>query len=819
MGVIYRARQRHSKRIVALKRVLSYHGDSRETLERFRREAEAAASLDHPNILPIYEVGEAEDLPFFTMKYATGGTLQQAAPALRDDPPECVRLIAKVTRAVAYAHREGILHRDLKPGNILLDGRGEPMVSDFGLAKWIDATSDLTRSLAIFGTPGFIAPEQASGDRNALTPAADVYSLGAILFDLLSGRPPFLGEHALAVIQQAAEKPAPKLRALNHSLGKDLETICSKCLEREPQMRYQSASDLAEDLERWLEGRPIMARPVFPAVKAWRWSKRNPLLAVTAAVCMLAAGMAILRQIHNLRLERQIAAQSALQHSVQINAFLDIDSVQPSTAWTRDFAGYLDRDFERLGPHLVRFESATSAPVRSLLSGTIRTVDQKLRISAQVQNASTGAPLLNKIVEVNKATAPAEAAQLFARELSSLLSAADLSTMATRISDPGLLDEEAHNFIQSGVELSQRRDGIDLERAISCFQHALELQPTSSAAHAGLAKVWSFKAALLSTREPLGKALLEARKAIELNPDSSEAHLALAGVFYHIGKMHEALDENLRALEQSPFSRESSGLLPTIYKAVGRPDKALAWLFATQKTEYRPTPGVGDCWALLLCDDKAERIYQYYSRLHPEQPEGWMGLCRLRLLNGKIDEARDVYRKEQKGYSYFAYAKQMAAEVEFFGRNFTEAEALYAELADSNSDGGGEFYGSVTYPSALGYLRLLRHDTRGGLLLDRAWENEAAILRETPELPSALYRMAAIEACLGKTESALQHLRTAYEAGWIDYRSMQLDPRFDSLRAQDSFTEITHLMSDRVAFLREAALSALEPQNKTGKEY
>src|SRR6266705_3102916 len=162
MGVIYRARQRHSLRIVALKRILSFHGDSRETLARFRREAEAAASLDHPNILPIYEVSEGEDgLPFFSMKFAASGSLLDAAPGLRDDPRRIIALMAKVTRAVQYAHGHGILHRDLKPGNILLDGRGEPLVSDFGLAKWLDTSSDLTKSLTTFGTAGFIAPEQA----------------------------------------------------------------------------------------------------------------------------------------------------------------------------------------------------------------------------------------------------------------------------------------------------------------------------------------------------------------------------------------------------------------------------------------------------------------------------------------------------------------------------------------------------------------------------------------------------------------------------------------------------------------------------------
>src|SRR5881394_2295851 len=290
MGVIYRARQRHSRRIVALKRILTYHADSQETLVRFRREAEAVAKLDHPNILPIYEVGEHEDgLPSFSMKFAAGGSLVDAGPALRNDPRRIVSLMAKVARAVQYAHEQGILHRDLKPGNILLDGHGEPMVSDFGLAKWLDTTSNLTQTLTIFGTPGYIAPEQVNGSAAKLTPAADVYSLGAILFDLLTGRPPFLGEHALAVIQQASENPAPKLRSLVPTMDRDLETICAKCLERDPTARYRSAGALAEDLERWLDGRSIIARPVSLPVRLWRWSKRNRMTATMTALSVALA--------------------------------------------------------------------------------------------------------------------------------------------------------------------------------------------------------------------------------------------------------------------------------------------------------------------------------------------------------------------------------------------------------------------------------------------------------------------------------------------------------------------------------------------------
>ena len=294
MGVIYRARQRHSRRIVAVKRVLSYRADSRGALQRFRREAQAVASLDHPNILPIYEVSESEDgLPFFSMKFAEKGSLQENAASLRDEPRKCVLLMAKVAHAVEYAHSRGVLHRDLKPGNILLNDRGEPLVSDFGLAKLLDGNNDLTRSLTTFGTAGFIAPEQADGTAADVTPVADVYSLGAVLFNVLAGRPPFLGSNPVSVIRQASETQAPKLRSLVPSLDRDLETICARCLERDPKARYQSAGDLAADLERWLAGRPIVARPISPPARIWRWSQRNPKLVGAATAGLLLGAAAV----------------------------------------------------------------------------------------------------------------------------------------------------------------------------------------------------------------------------------------------------------------------------------------------------------------------------------------------------------------------------------------------------------------------------------------------------------------------------------------------------------------------------------------------
>src|SRR5205823_3305098 len=257
------SRQLHALRIDAVKRIIAHEANSHEALVRFRREAEAVASLDHPNILPIHEVSESEEgLPFFSMKFAMGGSLRAAAPTLRTKPRECVRLMAKIARAIAYAHSKGVLHRDLQPGNILLDENGEPMVSDFGLAKWLDQNSDLTRTLETLGTPGYIAPEQTECPADKLTCAADIYSLGAILFYLFTGRPPFVGSNVLHVIHQAAATPAPRLRSLVPSLDRDLETIVARCLDSDPKARYQSAAALDDDLEHWLRHEPIRARRV-----------------------------------------------------------------------------------------------------------------------------------------------------------------------------------------------------------------------------------------------------------------------------------------------------------------------------------------------------------------------------------------------------------------------------------------------------------------------------------------------------------------------------------------------------------------------------
>ncbi len=289
MGVVFKARQRSLNRTVALKMILAGELASAALVHRFKSEAQAAANLDHAHIVPIYEVGDIDGRPYFTMRLLEGGSLAREMPRLAGDPRRGVRLLAQVARAVHHAHQRGILHRDLKPANILLDAHGQPYVADFGLAKQLDQDALVTQSGAILGTPSYMAPEQATGRPGTITTLADVYSLGAILYELLTGRPPFQGDSVLDTLRQVREQEPERPSRYNARVDRDLTAVCLRCLEKEPQKRYASAAELADDLERWLAGEPTRARPPSPAYVVWLWLRRN----VRSATWMVLLGLAV----------------------------------------------------------------------------------------------------------------------------------------------------------------------------------------------------------------------------------------------------------------------------------------------------------------------------------------------------------------------------------------------------------------------------------------------------------------------------------------------------------------------------------------------
>ncbi len=293
MGIVYKARQFKLNRLVALKIIRDGSLASASDIRRFRGEAEAVAQLDHPNIVPIYEVGQSDDQAYFSMRLIESGNLSKAVERLRTDPRGAATLMAKVARAVHYAHQRAILHRDIKPSNILLGSMDEPFVTDFGLAKRIadDDASTMARTQtgAVMGTPSYMPPEQALGQTKTLTTAADVYSLGATLYETLTGRPPFQADSIPEILRQVVEQEPPRPTTLNPLVDRDLETICLKCLEKQPRRRYGSAEDLAEDLESWLEHRPIKARPVRTWERLLKWVRRKPAYAILYS--LLAATM------------------------------------------------------------------------------------------------------------------------------------------------------------------------------------------------------------------------------------------------------------------------------------------------------------------------------------------------------------------------------------------------------------------------------------------------------------------------------------------------------------------------------------------------
>jgi tetratricopeptide (TPR) repeat protein len=288
MGVVYRARQVALNREVALKVIKNAGFASDAELLRFQNEAEAVAHLDHPRIVPIYEVGEMQGLPFFSMKLISGTSLDRRLAEFAANPRASARIVASAAAAVHHAHQRGILHRDLKPANILLDEHGEPHVTDFGLAKRLGGDGDLTHSGMLAGTPSYMAPEQASQTKGALSTATDVYGLGTILYALLAGRAPFAGTTLLETLDLVRTHAPEPPSLFNPKVPRELEIICLKCMEKEPQRRYQSALELAEDLNRWLGGIPILAQPVGPLARAWMWCRRNRALASLAALVVLA---------------------------------------------------------------------------------------------------------------------------------------------------------------------------------------------------------------------------------------------------------------------------------------------------------------------------------------------------------------------------------------------------------------------------------------------------------------------------------------------------------------------------------------------------
>ena len=319
-AVVYRARQKSLNRIVALKVIGFGHWETTPHLKRFRHEAEAAASLEHPQIVPIYEIGESDGSCYFSMKFVEGGQLAEVLKRESMSTRHAAELLAKIARTVHFAHQHGILHRDIKPGNILLDRQGEPHLTDFGLARLLEQESTITHSSDVLGTPSYMSPEQAAGRTKELTAATDVYSLGAVFYQMLTGEPPFAGGTTYETIRLVLDSEPRNPRARNAKIDRELSTICLKCLEKDPKRRYSSALALAEDLEHWLKHEPIRAKRSGFFTHGRKWARRKPVVAslIVALHFIGIAGLAgVLWQSHRANEQARLAIAEAARANVE----------------------------------------------------------------------------------------------------------------------------------------------------------------------------------------------------------------------------------------------------------------------------------------------------------------------------------------------------------------------------------------------------------------------------------------------------------------------------------------------------------------------
>ncbi len=326
MGVVYKARQVKLNRIVALKMILSGEFAGSEAVQRFHSEAEAAANLDHPGIVPIYEIGEHAGQHYFSMGFIDGPSLQGKLNTGPMPAKDAARLCRKIAEAVAYAHSKNVIHRDLKPANVLIDGNGEPKVTDFGLAKKVEGDSGLTRTGAVMGTPSYMPPEQALGQTDKIGPLADVYSLGAILYCMITGRPPFQAANVVDTLKEVVDSEPVTPRTLDSKIPLDLETICLKCLEKNPAGRYASAQEFVDELQRFDKGEPIKARRISDGARVVRWCKRNPVpvgfFAASAGLLLVACAF----------LYREVTQRRRFQEQVELLADRNYNS-QLARAW------------------------------------------------------------------------------------------------------------------------------------------------------------------------------------------------------------------------------------------------------------------------------------------------------------------------------------------------------------------------------------------------------------------------------------------------------------------------------------------------------
>jgi len=546
-GVVYRARQKSLNRTVALKVIGLGQWATKAHVKRFHLEAEAAASLDHPCIVPIYEVGEREESCYFSMKFIDGGQLDEAVKRKPISASTAAELIAKLARTVDHAHEHGILHRDIKPSNILIDAAGEPHLTDFGLARLVEAESTLTCTMDVLGTPSYMAPEQAVGNNAGVSSATDVYGLGAVLYQLLTGHPPFAGGTSYQTIRLLLDTEPRQPRLWNRKIGGDLSTICLKCLEKDPQRRYSCALALAEDLEHWLKDEPICAKRSGFFIHARKWLRRNRKLVATGAASLLLGAAVIwffrgelVRMPPFERLEKSIAVlpfsnlskeeeNAFFADGVQDEILADLARVSDlkviSRASVMQYKSGVTRNLRKIAQQL---------GVANVVEGSVQRAGNRVRVNAQLVDARTDRQLWGQTYDRDLADVFAiqsEIAKAIAGQLQAKLSPREENA----IERPPTSDIAAFElYAQAKNVLAIRNARENLLEAADLLNRAVARDPSFFKAYCQLAHTHDRIYFLGYDHTPARLALAEAaiQAAFRLHPDAGEAHLARAQNLY-----------------------------------------------------------------------------------------------------------------------------------------------------------------------------------------------------------------------------------------------------------------------------------------------
>src|SRR5438132_1754181 len=660
-GVVYRTHQKSLNRIVALK-VIGLGPWTTEThLKRFRREAEAAASLEHPGIVPIHEVGERDGQCYFSMKFVEGGQLDEVARRAPMSIRQAVELIAKVARTVHYADEHGILHRDIIPGNILLDAKGEPHLTDFGLARLVESESTLTRTLEVLGTPSYMAPEQAVGSNAAMGSVTDVYGLGAVLYQLLTGQPPFAGGTTYETIKLLLDTKPRQPRLLNPKIDRDLSTICLKCLEKDPKRRYASSLALAEDLERWLKHEPIRARRTGAVTRGKKWLQRNPTVAAVMALSLaLAAALGVI--VWKSEVIRQPLTTGI--------AVLPFENLSPDPDNTYFAEGIQEEILTRLASIAdLKVISHTSTQhyqskprnlsqiakqlgVANVLEGSVQKVADQVRVNVQLINAQTDSHLWAESYDRNLTDmlgVESEIAKRIAESLQAKLTGREEEALAVKpTNNPDAYDAYLRGLAfeirsMSGSLPSSSSRGLE-EKATSFYERAVQLDSNFAIAWARLSRMDSsiyFDSGTDVTRRDAAKRALE--KAQKLQPNSPETLLALGYYQYQVLRDYGPARTTFGRISKTlPGSSEVLMALGRVARREGHWNESIAYHEQALALDPRNVELlIGAAWTYgpLRQFATALKIYDRALDIRPNDPDVTAGKATIYQAQGNLPEA------------------------------------------------------------------------------------------------------------------------------------------------------------------------------------